>query len=389
MEMNPVQIINQPHPLIPSAAREVKAQNWKSGETARMALLRAGIDPNTEIVILVNDRTLTVAEWDTVCPQPGDLVHAVAAVSGGGGDGGSNPMKAIMSIAVMIVAWYAAPMVMGYAAGSAGYAAAAAGGSMLGVGIASAAISIAGNMILSSVFKSSPSSLSSVNSRSSNDAAASVYSLSGGSNSVRQYGPMQVVMGTHRVFPDYGAKPYTEFQGDDQYLYQIFNFGVSSLQISDLRIGDSALSNYSSVALYWSDSSGGLPQFPGNVDSSTGGVLTRGADWITRTSAADTVRLAVDVEGSIYYAGDSGLVPCSVGIEAQYRPEGGANWLPLMYGTVVTYTTGFWSLQTTEQVYVYPGSTPGHTTDGYNSGASDGDSGDSSSSSGSDGGGGD
>jgi len=283
--MNPLQIINQPHPLIPSAGREFKAQNWKDGETARAALLRAGIDPNTEIVILVNDRTLTVAEWDTVCPQPGDLVHAVAAVSGGGGNGGSNPMRAILSIAVMVIAWYAAPAVMGYAAGSAGYAAAAAGGSMLGVGIASAAISIAGNMILNAVFKSSSTSLSAVN--NSSDTSASVYSLSGGSNAVRQYAPMQVVMGTHRVFPDYGAKPFTEFQGEDQYLYQIFNFGVSSLQISDLRIGDSALSNYASVALYWSDASGRIPQFPGNVDSTTGGRMMRVA---VRHGPASSVR---------------------------------------------------------------------------------------------------
>lgn len=364
MEVTPVQIVNQPHPIIPSVGREITAQNHRSGETAREALLRAGLDPHLEIVILVNDRTLTVEEWDTVCPAPGDMVHAVAAVSGGG-DGGSNPLKIVLSIVVMVAAWYAAPYLAaayeGVAVGSA---------SAMSVGVSGALISIAGNMVIGAIFKPSTGALASSNGVGS--AASPTYSLSGGSNSLRPYEPMPIIMGEHRIFPDYGAKPYTEFNGADQYLYQIFNFGLSSCQISGIHIGDSPLANYSGVSLYWSDASGAMPNFPGNVDSESGAALTRETGWITRTSAADSVRLAVDFEGSIYYSGDSGLVPCQVRVEAQYAPAGSGAWQPLTSGTAVSYTTGFWSLQTTEQAWVNGAQTGTNSGDSvYNAGSDD------------------
>ncbi len=354
-----VRIVNQPHPLLPAVGREFSAQGWRSGETAREALLRAGLDPHLEIVILINDRTLAVDEWDSVCPQPGDMVHAVAALSGGGG-GGSNPLKIILSIAVMVLAWQLGPMLGAQLGGFASTGAMGAAGSVGALGLSGAAwgaigsglITLAGNLVVGAIFKPSSGALTAVNGSSA--AASPTYSLSGGSNSVRPYSPMQVVMGTHRVFPDYGAKPYTELRGDDQYLYQLFNFGLSDVQLSDLHIGDSPLSNYDDVTLQWSDGAGNLPGFPGNVDSDNGAELVRGEDWVVRTSAIDTVRLSIDVEGSAYYSGNSGLVACTVRIEAEYKPVSDTWWKPLTSSTQVTYTTGYWSLRTTE-VYYYQG----------------------------------
>jgi len=353
--VNAVTLINQPHPLIASAGREFSAQDWRSGETAREALLRGGLDPHTEIVILVNDRMLKVVEWDSVCPLPGDMVHAVAALSGGGG--GSNPLKIILSIAVMAAAFFAGPALGAFLGGFESAAALALPGATGAFGLAGATwgaigsglITLAGNLIVGAIFKPSVGALTQAN--GAGLVASPTYSLSGGSNSLRPYGPMQVVMGTHRIFPDYGAKPYTEFQGADQYLYQIFNFGLSQCAITDLRIGDSPITNYSDVALHWSDATGALPGYPGNVDSDTGGKLERGAGWLTRTSAIDTVKLAVDIEGSIFFSGNEGLIPCTVRLEVQYSPAGMGVWVPMTYGTDVSYTAGYWSLQTVEYVY--------------------------------------
>lgn len=360
--LNQLHIIDQPHPLIPSADRKFSVVGWTAGETARAALLRAGLDPHAEISILVNDRMLTVDEWDTICPRPGDLVHAVAGVSGGGG-GGSNPLKIILSIAVMVAAFYLGPML---GAGLGGFGSvgemASFGGLTIGnLGLSGAAwsaigsglISLAGNMIVGALFSPSAGALSKVN----GSATSPTYSLSGGSNSLRPYGPMQVIMGQHRVFPDYGAKPFTEFQGQDQYLYQIFNFGLSKCAITDLRIGDSPISNYSDVTLKWSNAEGRLPGYPGNVDAENGASLVRGAPWVTRTSGAATTKLAVDVEGSIYYANDKGLLPCTVRIEVQYAVAGSGAWVNLTRGVVTTHTTGFWSLQSVENLYTGFGDT--------------------------------
>ncbi len=355
MGVSDLAIVSQPHPLLPAADRRVWAQDWRPGETARAVLLRAGLDPHCEIHVLINDRVLTREEWDSVCPSPGDLVHAVAAVSGG--SGGSNPLRTVLMIAVMVASFFVGPEIGAYLGGFDSVGAMTAAGSIGALGLSGAAwgaigsglVSLAGNLVVGALFKPSTGALSQVNGSSA--AASPTYSLSGGSNSLRPYSPMQVVCGTHRVFPDYGAKPYTEFQGADQYLFQIFHFGLSTVQLTDLRIGDSSIGNYADVSLYWSDDSGALPQFPGNVDSDSGATLVRGADWIVRTTAQETVRFAIDTEGSIYYASDKGALPCWVRLEAQYAPSGTGAWQAMLLGEEVTYTTGYWSLQTTEVVW--------------------------------------
>lgn len=353
-------VIDQPHPIIPTADRRFSAVDWSAGETARGALLRAGLDPHAEISILINDRMLTVEEWDTVCPRPGDLVHAVAGLSGGGGSGGSNPLKLVLTIAVMVAAFYVGPT-LGATLGGFGSVGemAAFGGLTIGTAglsgaawsaIGSGLISIAGNLIVGALFSPSTGAISRVNGSSA--ASSPTYSLSGGSNALRPYGPMQVVMGQHRVFPDYGAKPYTEFQGQDQYLYQMFHFGLSVCALTDLRIGESLIQNYAGVTFHWSDANGNVTGFPGNVDAQSGSALVRGADWVVRTSSADTMRLAVDVEGITYFSGDEGLLPCTVSIEVHYAPTGTSSWVPMTHGTAVAaYTTGYWSLQTNELDY--------------------------------------
>lgn len=357
MEVTPVQIIDQPHPLIASAGRKFAAQEWRAGETARAALLRAGLDPHTEISIIINDRRLTVEEWDSVCPSPGDIVHAVAAVSGGGGEGGSSPLKVVLMLAIVVASFVLGPEVGAFMGGFDSTAAMGAAGAVGNLGLSGAAwgaigsgvIALAGNIVVGALFKPSTGSLSKVNGASDSP----TYSLSGGSNSLRPYGPMQVVMGKHRVFPDYGAKPFTQYQGLDQYLYQIFHFGISAVAITDMRIGDSPLSNYADFGVYWQDANGALPQFPNNVDSESGGTLVKGANWITRTSAQDTITLAVDVEGVVFYANGKTkeLVECTARVEVQYCPTGTNAWTPMTYGEAVTYTTGHWSLQTIETVW--------------------------------------
>lgn len=341
-----VSVVHHPHPVIPSSGQQQRVHAWKAGETVRELLLRHGYDAHQEIVILLNDRLLTVEEWDTVCPQPDDIINVKAAVAGGGGNGGSNPLQVVLTIVVMIVAWYYAPVLFGYGGGAAGWSAAGAAGMGGYVTITAAVINVAGSALISSMFAPSGRGLSSANGLENAGRDTPNYSLTGGSNRLRPYEPLPVVMGKHRLFPDYGAKPYTEFIGEDQYLYQIFNFGLSASALTDFRIGNTPLSSYADVTMQWSNPDGSLPGFPGNVDTVAGAQLLRGADWVMRTTSVDTYRIAIDVEGVAYYSGDSSLLPCSVIIEAWYAPSGTTNWVPMASRTVVSYSTHYWSLQT-------------------------------------------
>ena len=340
MRTNTVSVVNHPHPVCPVAGRELRQHVWRAGETMRELLLRQGLDAQQEIAIYLNGRLLTVDEWDSVCPQPDDLINVQAVVSGGGGDegGGSNVGKAILSIVIAVVAWEVggwAALEWGFAEGTASYMAVSAG--------VSAVVSMAGNMVVGALFRPSGKSLSNASGES---ATSPTYSLSGGSNSLRPYEPMPVVFGSHRIFPDYGAKPYTEFQGEDQYLYQLFNFGLSSLALSDFRIGETLLSDFDEVTQVWSDASGALPGFPGNVDSLAGATLVLGAAWTVRTSALQTRRLAVDLETQAYYSTGQSTEPVVLVLEAEYASAGSGLWLPMATREIVTTTDHHWSLST-------------------------------------------
>lgn len=308
-------IIYRPHPVLPSVDCKFNQQEWKAGQTVREVLIANGVDPFQPLVIILNDRLLTVKEWDTVCPAPGDLINVKAEVSGGGGDD-NKVLNTVLMVAV-IAAALIIPGAQGLALTGTAFQ------------LTSAAIMIAGSLIVNALVPVLPSNAASLASSdvSGQTTATQVYSLSGGSNSMRPYESMPIVMGTHRFFPDFGSKPYTEYRDNDQYLYQIFHFGLSDLTLSDFQIGTTDLTNYSEYTWYDQDAQGKIAAFPGNVDSIAGAALTYEAGWIQRTSSSNAFKLGIDVTGVFYYANDrGGLDHTSVNIEVQYKLTSSGTW---------------------------------------------------------------
>lgn len=78
-----------------------------------------------------------------------------------------------------------------------------------------------------------------------------MYSITGQSNQMRRLGVVPKVYGTHRVFPTLAANPYTELSVNPdsgeivQYLVGIYDFGLGTPQLSDLKIGDTPLTSES------------------------------------------------------------------------------------------------------------------------------------------------
>ncbi|MFZ4537811.1 host specificity factor TipJ family phage tail protein, partial [Propionivibrio sp.] len=324
-----------PHPYL-SIDRQVLPAQWSAGRTVREYLVACGVDTHREIVIRIDGRLLTVAEWDTVCPSPGDIINVEGVVSGSGGEGGSNPIAMILMIAVMFVAPHLAVMMNGVG----GLATVTAAGALTMTGtLVAGVISMAGNMIISALFRpSQPSAAAAVTGQGG--AESPTYSLSGGSNRMRPYEPLAVLMGNHRIFPDYGSKPYTEYEGDDQYLYQVFNFGIGDLALSDLRIGETPLADYQGVTLTRA-ANGVLPGFYGNVDTTEGAELTYATGWVKRTSGTETTRLAVDIAGTFFRSNDEGgIEERSADINVEYSVKDANAWqsfIPTEYAPITHY----------------------------------------------------
>ncbi|QWE17320.1 host specificity factor TipJ family phage tail protein [Polynucleobacter sp. AP-Nino-20-G2] len=324
-------VIWRPHPALSSANKESFACLLSPGSTVRDILISAGIDTKQPIIIWLDDRLLEVSEWNTICPKPGQIINVQATVmGGGGGGGGSNPVQVVALIAVVVLAAYFGPAV-GAFAGFTGATAAAVG---------TAVLSITGAMLVNAVFAASNPSTSLNNASGVYGAASPTYSLSGGSNRMRPYESMPVVMGAHQFFPDLAAKPFLEYQGEDQYLYQIFHLGLSSCLLADWRIGTNPITNYQEYSWQYPDAAGRITNFPNNVDSIPGADLTAANGWVTLTSSAKTYRLGIDIEGVLYYANNNGgLDSTSVQLEIQYKPSGSSTWLAP--DSVITQGSGF------------------------------------------------
>lgn len=317
-------IIYRPHPILPAADCQYLAQEWKQGLTVRQVLVANGIDQHQPISIILDDRLLTVQEWDTVCPTPGQIINVKAEVEGGGGGGGggSNALQIVAMIAIVVIA----VLTYQYELIPAAFGMSAATMSAIGASV----IMVAGSMIVNSVFAAQMPAidLGNTSGTSSNANTSPTYAISGGQNRQRPYESMPVIMGNHRIYFDLASRPFTEYHGEDQYLYQIFNRGLSSADYSTYKIGNNSINNYADWNWNYSDENGSVGAFPGNVDSAPGATLENSAGWIVRTTSVNTYRIGLDIEGTLFYANNAGgLDATSVQLRVQYRALGSSTWI--------------------------------------------------------------
>lgn len=127
--------------------------------------------------------------------------------------------------------------------------------------------------------------------------------LSGSRNASAQYKPVPVVLGRWRYTPPLAAFPFTEVHGDNQFLRMLFVVGMGSYQISQQKIGETDVNNFSDVQTAITKTSGNntkIPLFPGIVIDDQIGALIKdqvgGSGWIQRTTTSDKVkRIQVDL----------------------------------------------------------------------------------------------
>ena len=332
MTLAPAQpaLVYSPHPLLAAAGRRLVAEPFLPGESIAAYIERVGIRLGSQPMVLhLNDSFIPRSEWPLAIPRHGDLItlRAIVRDGGGGGGGGSDPVRTVAMIAVMVYAPYlAGPAGLGFQAGTLAYSA------------ANIAISVGGMMLVNSLLPPPAPNLSQATRRL--DSPSPTYSLSGGSNRMRPFEPLPLVLGRHRMFPDADSKYYTEFEGDDQYLYQTFCFGLSEVALSDFRIGTTPLSSFAGVEIQESGADGKLTLFPANVDTAAGAALTYAAGWIQRTSSINATALAVDIAGSLYRSTQNGIESHSATVEIEYRAVGAGTWLPFVgAASAVTLTS--------------------------------------------------
>ena len=240
---------------------------------------------------------------------------------GGGGGGGKNPLRTVLSIAVM-VASFALGGPLGAAMGISANA-----GTALGIGagvlqqaIGGAIISLAGMALINAVVPAPKPSVPSLSfgSVGAPSAPSPTYSLSAQGNEARLGQPIPVLYGRHLIYPDLATQPYQEFADNEQYLFQLHVIGQGEYDLEQVRIEDTPIASFEEVETEIVGPGGTVtlfetdvvtaPEVAGQELRSTGD----GGDWVGPFTAnpaeTEAGHIGIDVvfARGLYYANDSG-----------------------------------------------------------------------------------
>lgn len=193
----------------------------------------------TPYVAFVNGEPVLRAQWELVVEDGTSLAFVdVNAIPQGGG-GGSNPLAAILMLAVLVYAPYLAGAVLGDAA------AVVIGGTTLGA-IGTAVVTMAGMALVNALIP--PPKPMTPQSASALAAASPTYSLQAQGNTGRLESAIPEQFGRMVGYPDFAAQPYQEFAGNEQYLYHLLCLGRGQYDIEALRIEDTPVGNFPEIS---------------------------------------------------------------------------------------------------------------------------------------------
>ncbi|MDE2640413.1 MAG: host specificity factor TipJ family phage tail protein, partial [Chloroflexota bacterium] len=300
-----------PHPLTSEGQHDAVAP---AGVTLGQAVRDAGLG-SRPVRAWIDGREVDAEIMDGRALAEGEIVTLRADVRGGGGGGGNKVLRTILSIAVLAAAVFVPPL-LGFAAGTVGGA------------LASAGVLVAGNLLVNALV---PPEIPRLDGPGT-DRSTPVYSLAGGANRARLYAPLLCVLGSHRVFPDLAAAEYQTFEDGEQFLHQIFDFGVGDIDVTDLKSGAQALSGFDGVTEYRALGGGRITRIAGNVDTIAGAQL-EDTNAVSRTAPACT-SFQVDLVARVFSISDKGETEeNSVSVEISWSAPGQA-------GGSVTRTIG-------------------------------------------------
>jgi hypothetical protein len=257
--------------------------------------------------------------WHRIRIKPGVTVMLLRVPQG-------DAFKQIAAIAVAILATVVAPLIAAPILSALGLTGAAA---LAVTGVITAGLTIVGSMAINALFPKSSSS------SQVDETTRPVFSIGGSQNSASPFGTVPVILGRHRTSPLYAAQPYTEIVGDDQYLRLLFVVGYGPIAVSDIKIGETPLTEFEGVAyevienhLVTAPTLFTAPTYEEQLSISLSGPS---GTWSSRTTADSVDEFSVDVifPSGIYryQKSDGAKVNYTVDVAIQYRLKGASTWI--------------------------------------------------------------
>ena len=153
-------------------------------------------------------------------------------MSGGGGGKSSNPLQVVLTVALIVATVYT------------GGAVGAAYGAVWG-GVAAAAVSVGGGILINTFVPTPKASLNGMTSSSLTQSPT--YSLQAQGNQARLGNPIPVIYGRHLIYPDFASQPYYKYIDNEQYVYQLHCIGQGEYDVEQIRIEDTPISSFEEI----------------------------------------------------------------------------------------------------------------------------------------------
>lgn len=187
-------------------------------------------------IVYVNGK-LVPDDWGRVIEPSDQVIFAAIAAGGEGSNGGKDAFRMIAQIALL-----ASVVIFSGGIGALGGALSAATGGFLSSATAAqlitSSILFVGNLAINALFPQSGGS---------QDDSQQFKTLSPQNNLARIGQPISEVFGTMRVFPDMVSTPLTRYRDNKPQLFENFHVTAGVADVTDFRIGDVNVSDYSDV----------------------------------------------------------------------------------------------------------------------------------------------
>lgn len=245
--------------------------------------------------------------WGRVRPNPGVVVHL-------------KPVPGVPGIATLVGAiagsWATTTTAALFAEGALGTILSSAIGAVVSFGVQAAITSLFG---------------ADTGKREAQADSPARYSITGGRNTLTPFGPVPVVHGNHRMFPPYGAAPYTEVVGDDQYLRVLVIWGMGPVNVTDIRIGNTPITDFQDVEQEHNFVGGAVSSalYPNTASQEDLNIVLTTA-YQERETAIDATEIGVTLTfpGGLYRVNDKGVrVNAGATVNIQYRQKGTSTWI--------------------------------------------------------------
>lgn len=284
--------------------------------------------------------------WNKVRLHTGDALTFRLLPTGGGG--GKNPFRMILNIVVMAAAVAAAVWTMGATAGLLGTTLTAMSGmtaaAVYGAGaIVGGLVMTMGQMLVDAIAPIKTPSMNTI--AADND---DVYSLSSSSNAIDKWGRVPILFGKGRIAPKKAAAPYSELNGDDMYLHELFIWGecgTGDIQISDLRIGETSVSDFDDFSVQTWRYDPADPWYsnlyPTGIEQEEFSILVKNSEgYYVRQSKSGASKISIDFNFPtlVKFNKKGDAEKTSVTFEVGYRKVGTSDWRPLGYNSVAGAT---------------------------------------------------